>query len=139
VVVFNPEVDNWLSTTILGSFPPSSILKCLPELESLETLYSPVGIYKYYDCTNFLANVIALCGGSRAAGLVRLCQVANEKLGVSVAVRGCGHGLGIAVPVLRCWGAERGFDLHLLVNSEELRVWKQPQALELLVPVTNDA
>jgi hypothetical protein len=32
------------------------LLRCLPELNSFERLYYNRGVYRYYDCTNFLAN-----------------------------------------------------------------------------------
>ncbi|KAA8904551.1 hypothetical protein FN846DRAFT_907754 [Sphaerosporella brunnea] len=38
------------------------LLKCLPELDSLEKLNSAAGIYRYCDCTNFLANIVGLAG-----------------------------------------------------------------------------
>jgi hypothetical protein len=107
------------------------LLRCLPELNSFERLNYSAGIYRYYDCTNFLANVVGLAGTTEAP---RLIEIANSKLGISVSVRACGDSLRLSVPELRSELEIRAFDIHLPASREELRVWSRPEPLELLVP-----
>jgi hypothetical protein len=111
------------------------LLKYLPELEALETFYYAAGVYRYYDCTNFLANVIGIGG---KAGLTRLLQVANENAGISVSVHPSDIDCELAVPKIQSRGIV-GFDLHLPVSTEELNFWKRPEQLELLVAVRESA